>query len=82
METWQCRNEAAQKELCRIIDTQSHYSQVILAYNEDDNLITPANYQVKLHGAVVKLAVAMSHQYFPLENKDNYYPRHLQTQGD
>ena len=73
METWQCRNEAAQKELRRIIDTQSHYSQVILAYNEDDNLIAPANYQAKLRGAVVELAVAMSHQYFPSENKDNYY---------
>lgn len=73
METWQCRNEAAQKELRKIIDSRSHFGQVLPAYDEEDNLIAPANYQTKLRGAVVELTLAMSHQFFPSENKDNYY---------
>ncbi|TFY54237.1 hypothetical protein EVJ58_g8976 [Rhodofomes roseus] len=73
MESWVCRNPTAQAELQRLILAGTHYGQVLPAYDADNKLIDPAQYQSKLRGAVVKITVAMSHQFFVSAKKHNWY---------
>lgn len=70
---WPCNSPDARKQLQEMIKEGCFEVQPIPAYDMDDKLIAPQDYEAQLKNAIVRIKATISHQYLRKKKTDNFY---------